>query len=73
MLSKERIKYEEHFIPYTLMEKVIKETDIQRNIFEEEYSEFVVETLNGQGKIIKRYVGEPNFPELRRILAKELG
>lgn len=29
--------------------------------------------VNGQGKIIKRYVGEPNFPELRRILAKELG
>lgn len=52
MLLKERIKYEEHFIPYTLMEKVVKETDIQRNIYEEEYSEFVVETLNGTGTII---------------------
>jgi peroxiredoxin len=29
--------------------------------------------VNSEGKIIKRYVGEPNFTELRRILAKELG
>ncbi len=52
MLSKERIKYEEHFIPLAILEKVVKETDIDRKIFEEEYSEFVVETLNGSGKII---------------------
>lgn len=28
--------------------------------------------VDGQGKIIKRYVGEPNFSELRKILAREL-
>lgn len=29
--------------------------------------------VDAKGRIIKRYVGEPNFPELRKILAKELG
>jgi peroxiredoxin len=29
--------------------------------------------VDRQGKIIKRYVGEPNFTELRKILARELG
>ncbi len=28
--------------------------------------------VDREGKIIKRYVGEPNFPELRRILEKQL-
>jgi hypothetical protein len=51
MLSKERIKYEEPFIPYTVLEKVVKLTNIERKIFEEEYSEFVVETLHGKGNI----------------------
>jgi peroxiredoxin len=29
--------------------------------------------VNRDGKVIKRYVGEPNFSELRKILARELG
>jgi peroxiredoxin len=29
--------------------------------------------VDGNGKVIKRYVGEPNFTELRKILAKALG
>jgi len=29
--------------------------------------------VDSQGRIIKRYVGEPNFNELRRILTKALG
>lgn len=29
--------------------------------------------VDREGRIIKRYVGEPNFPELRRILGKQLG
>lgn len=33
-------------------------------------STFVVDR---QGKIVKRYVGEPNFSELRKILSRELG
>jgi len=29
--------------------------------------------VDGRGRIIKRYVGEPNFADLRKILARELG
>ena len=29
--------------------------------------------VDREGNIMKRYVGEPNFSELRKILAKELG
>lgn len=28
--------------------------------------------VDRDGKIVKRYVGEPNFPELRKLLAREL-
>lgn len=29
--------------------------------------------IDRDGKVIKRYVGEPNFSELRKIIARELG
>lgn len=29
--------------------------------------------VDRDGKVIKRYVGEPNFSELRKIIARELG
>lgn len=52
MFYKNRINYDELFVPYSIMQHNIKETDISRITIEERHSELIMEVLNGTGKII---------------------
>ena len=52
MFNKNKISYDELFVPYSMMENNIKETDIPRITIEEQHSELIMEVLHGTGKII---------------------
>jgi hypothetical protein len=52
MLKKSvKMNYKESFVPYNLLEHIIKETDVEKLTIEEEQSELYFETLAGVGKI----------------------
>jgi hypothetical protein len=52
MLKKSvKIGYKESFVPYNLLEHIIKETDIEKLTIEEGQSELYFDTLSGQGKV----------------------
>ena len=48
----EKVRFDDHIIPLTLLERVIRETDIPKYTIEEEYSELIIDILHGNGKII---------------------
>ena len=48
----EKLKYDDHIIPITLLERIVKETDIQKYTVEEELSELIIDILHGTGTII---------------------
>jgi hypothetical protein len=52
MFNKNRISYDELFVPFTMMENNIKETDIPKVTIEEQHSELIMEVLHGTGKIM---------------------
>jgi hypothetical protein len=52
MFNKNKISYDELFVPYSMMENNIKETDIPKITIEEQNSELIMEVLHGTGKII---------------------
>lgn len=47
----EKIDLNDLFIPISVLQNLIKETDISKKIIEEEHSELFFETLSGTGKI----------------------
>ena len=48
----EKIKDNQKYLPYKLLEQIIKETDVSKKIIEETNSELWYETLTGLGKIL---------------------
>lgn len=48
----EKIKDNQKYLPYRLLEQIIKETDVSKKIIEETNSELWYETLTGLGKIL---------------------
>jgi hypothetical protein len=52
MLKKSvKMNYKDPFVPYNLLEHIIKETDVEKLTIEEEQSELYFETLAGYGKV----------------------
>jgi hypothetical protein len=48
----QKLNDDDKYIPYSLLEQLIKETDIPKEMIEEEYSELWFETLTGKGKVV---------------------
>ena len=46
-----KLNNKEQFVPFNLLEHIIKETDVEKLTIEEEQSELYFETLAGTGKI----------------------
>jgi hypothetical protein len=47
-----KVSSKEKFLPFSMMEHVVHETDIPRIPIEEDQSELLMETLHGKGKIV---------------------
>jgi hypothetical protein len=46
-----KMNYKESFVPFNLLEHIIKETDIEKLTIEEEQSELYFETISGNGMV----------------------
>src|SRR5689334_19142616 len=47
-----KVNSKENFLPFSMMEHLVRETDVPRITIEEDQSELIMETLHGRGKII---------------------
>jgi hypothetical protein len=47
-----KVSSKEKFLPFSMMEHIVVETDIPKVPIEEDQSELLMETLHGKGKII---------------------
>jgi hypothetical protein len=64
-MNKYKISCKEKFLPYTVLEQIVKESTIPKVPLEEDQSELIMETLHGKGRIIFKnnnvYEGELKY------------
>jgi hypothetical protein len=51
-MHKMKVSCKDKFLPYSILEHIVKETDIPKLTIEEDQSELIMDTLHGNGKII---------------------
>jgi hypothetical protein len=51
-MNKYKVSCKDKFLPFSILQQIIKETDIPKITVEEDQSELIMDTLHGKGKII---------------------
>jgi hypothetical protein len=64
-MIKHKISCKEKFLPYSVLEQIVKESTIPKIPLEEDQSELIMETLHGKGRVVFKnnniYEGELKY------------